>query len=104
LSKELSPDTHRGRNASRRLVLFPGIRHFNNVYQGVVAWAVVKRAVGAGIIRGRACHTRERFSWETETARSFIYQIERGQGNPSIRTLIKMARVLGCKVQDFIRF
>ncbi|MDR1453456.1 MAG: helix-turn-helix domain-containing protein [Candidatus Margulisbacteria bacterium] len=47
---------------------------------------------------------RERFSWETETARSFIYQIERGQGNPSIKTLIKMARVLDCKVQDFIRF
>ncbi|MDR1996772.1 MAG: helix-turn-helix domain-containing protein [Candidatus Margulisbacteria bacterium] len=47
---------------------------------------------------------RERFAFETELARSFIYRIEQGTGNPSIKSLIKIASELNCKVRDLIKF
>jgi transcriptional regulator with XRE-family HTH domain len=47
---------------------------------------------------------RERFAFETDLARSFVYRIEQGTGNPSIKSLIKIAQELNCKVRDLIKF
>ena len=47
---------------------------------------------------------RERFSIETELARSYIYRIEEGTGNPSIKSLLRISKELGVKVKDLIDF
>jgi transcriptional regulator with XRE-family HTH domain len=46
----------------------------------------------------------ERFAWDIEVARSYLYKIERGEANPTIGTLLKIAKGLNIKVRDLIDF
>jgi len=48
--------------------------------------------------------TREKFAIETGMARSYIYQIEEGTSNPTIKALIGIATVLEVSVKDLVDF
>jgi transcriptional regulator with XRE-family HTH domain len=47
---------------------------------------------------------REKFAIETGIARSYIYRIEQGTSNPTVKALIEVARVLEVPVKNLIDF
>jgi transcriptional regulator with XRE-family HTH domain len=46
--------------------------------------------------------TREKCAVECEMSRSYLYKLEAGEANPSIRELFKLANGLNCKISDII--
>ena len=55
-------------------------------------------------IRKRKKIPLEKFAWDIEVARSYLYKIEQGEANPTMSTLIKIARGLNVKVKELIDF
>ena len=47
---------------------------------------------------------REKFAIETELARSYLYRIEEGAANPSVKALLRIAKELDVKVKDLLDF
>jgi len=48
--------------------------------------------------------TREQFAIETGIARSYIYRIEQGTSNPSIKALVQIAQTFNVSVKSLIEF
>ena len=55
-------------------------------------------------IRKRKKIPLEKFAWDIEVARSYLYKIEQGEANPTMNTLIKIAKGLNVKVKELIDF
>ena len=69
----------------------------------------VKRAIpkecekfGAAVrVRRRATGlSQEEFAEKVDCHRNFIGRIERGEQNPTVDTLVRLARALRCKISD----
>ena len=65
-------------------------------------WEVI---VGANIRRLRKAKglTQEQLAHEAEMAMRYIAGVERGEENPSLRYLVKIAEALGCEPSDLLR-
>ena len=59
---------------------------------------------GAAVrIRRRATGlSQEEFAEKVDCHRNFVGRIERGEQNPTVDTLVRIARALRCKVRDII--
>ena len=62
------------------------------------------RKFGAAVrIRRRATGlSQEEFAEKVDCHRNFVGRIERGEQNPTVDTLVRIARALRCKVRDII--
>ena len=62
------------------------------------------RKFGAAVrIRRRATGlSQEEFAEKVDCHRNFVGRIERGEQNPTVDTLVRIARALKCKVRDII--
>jgi XRE family transcriptional regulator, regulator of sulfur utilization len=56
------------------------------------------------IIRKRNKIPLEKFAWDIEVARSYLYKIEQGEANPTMDIIIKIAKGLNVKVKELINF
>ena len=46
--------------------------------------------------------SQEEFAEKVDCHRNFVGRIERGEQNPTVDTLVRIARALKCKVRDII--
>ena len=62
------------------------------------------RKFGAAVrVRRRALGlSQEEFAEKVDCHRNFVGRIERGEQNPTVDTLVRIARALKCKVRDII--
>ena len=60
--------------------------------------------LGAAVrVRRRAMGlSQEEFAEKVDCHRNFVGRIERGEQNPTVDTLVRIARALKCKVRDII--
>ena len=60
--------------------------------------------LGAAVrVRRRALGlSQEEFAEKVDCHRNFVGRIERGEQNPTVDTLVRIARALRCKVRDII--
>ena len=60
--------------------------------------------LGAAVrVRRRALGlSQEEFAEKVDCHRNFVGRIERGEQNPTVDTLVRIARALKCKVRDII--
>ena len=63
-----------------------------------------RRMLGAAVrVRRRALGlSQEEFAEKVDCHRNFVGRIERGEQNPTVDTLVRIARALKCKVRDII--
>lgn len=63
-----------------------------------------RRLLGAAVrVRRRALGlSQEEFAEKVDCHRNFVGRIERGEQNPTVDTLVRIARALRCKVRDII--
>ena len=63
-----------------------------------------RRMLGAAVrVRRRALGlSQEEFAEKVDCHRNFVGRIERGEQNPTVDTLVRIARALRCKVRDII--
>ncbi len=67
--------------------------------------AGVQRDLGANLreARARAGLSQEGLALAAEVDRTYVSQIERGVGNPSIGVLVRLAGCLSVDISDFLR-
>lgn len=53
-------------------------------------------------LRKKAGLTQEQLGFEAELERNFISMLERGERQPSLTTLVKLAKPLGCKASHMV--
>lgn len=53
-------------------------------------------------LRKKARLTQEQLGFEAELERNFISMLERGERQPTLTTLVKLARPLGCKASHMV--
>ena len=63
-----------------------------------------RRMLGGAVrVRRRAMGlSQEKFAEKVDCHRNFVGRIERGEQNPTVDTLVRIARALRCKVRDII--
>ena len=63
-----------------------------------------RRSLGAAVrVRRRALGlSQEEFAEKVDCHRNFVGRIERGEQNPTVDTLVRIALALKCKVRDII--
>ena len=63
-----------------------------------------RRLLGSAVrVRRRALGlSQEEFAEKVDCHRNFVGRIERGEQNPTVDTLVRIARALKCKVRDII--
>ena len=61
-----------------------------------------RRLLGAAVrVRRRALGlSQEEFAEKVDCHRNFVGRIERGEQNPTVDTLLKIARALRCKISE----
>ena len=61
-----------------------------------------RRLLGAAVrVRRRALGlSQEEFAEKVDCHRNFVGRIERGEQNPTVDTLVRIARALRCKISD----
>ena len=61
-----------------------------------------RRLLGAAVrVRRRALElSQEEFAEKVDCHRNFVGRIERGEQNPTVDTLVRIARALRCKISD----
>ena len=61
-----------------------------------------RRMLGAAVrVRRRALGlSQEEFAEKVDCHRNFVGRIERGEQNPTVDTLVRIARALRCKISD----
>ena len=61
-----------------------------------------RRLLGSAVrVRRRALSlSQEEFAEKVDCHRNFVGRIERGEQNPTVDTLLKVARALRCKISD----
>jgi transcriptional regulator with XRE-family HTH domain len=64
---------------------------------------LTKFGINLKVIRVQAGLTQESLAIAAGLDRSYIGELERGQRNPSLEVLLKLARALGCSLDDFVR-
>lgn len=64
----------------------------------VYAKAISNLAAAIKALRARQGLSQEQLALAADIDRTFISQIERGQGNPSVRVVAQIARALGVDV------
>lgn len=64
-----------------------------------------RRRIGQCIRNARIDHnlTQEQVFLAIPVARSFYQEIEAGQANPSLETLLRIARTIGVHISDLLR-
>ncbi|ARX81485.1 hypothetical protein SMD44_00883 [Streptomyces alboflavus] len=70
------------------------------------AWLLrERRAIGARVRNARMYRnlTQEQVYLRVPLSRSVYQEIESGQGNPTVNTLLRVARILGVHVTDLLR-
>jgi transcriptional regulator with XRE-family HTH domain len=64
--------------------------------------AQVCRVLGGNVktLRLSLGMSQEELAFQAEIDRTYVSQVERGVGNPSVLVLVKLSRILGVEVQE----
>ena len=64
--------------------------------------AQVFRVLGGNVktLRLSLGMSQEELAFQAEIDRTYVSQVERGVGNPSVLVLVKLSRILGVEVQE----
>jgi len=65
-------------------------------------WEPAARALGVRVreLRSKRGWSQEELAGQARLHRTYIADIERGKRNPSLWTIVRIARALGCPVRD----
>lgn len=66
----------------------------------VYATAIENLSASIKALRSRQGLSQEQLALVADIDRTFVSQIERGQGNPSVRVIAQLAKALGVSVED----